>query len=71
MDKLLLCPFCGSEPRYVRRKYTDSQHAVGCSSDECIIWLPKDVKLRQLHNYAGVYVIYDDMKEAWNTRIKP
>lgn len=69
MKKLKPCPFCRNKPRYRKRKRYKTKHGVGCSDIDCIIWLPKDVKLRNLHHYVSVYVKYKDMEKAWNTRM--
>lgn len=68
-NELKPCPFCGGEPRYINRKCNVAAHAVGCSNNLCIIWLPEDAKLRELNYYASCYVKKEDMIEAWNRRI--
>lgn len=70
MDDLLNCPFCGHEPRYMKRKKYRAGHGVGCSNLDCILWLPADVRMSKLHHYISVYVNYDDMASAWNLRYK-
>jgi hypothetical protein len=68
MKGLKPCPFCGSEPRYIERKSGFGRHGIGCSNMECIIWLPDDVRLRELHNYCIAYVEKSCMVKAWNRR---
>lgn len=68
IPELLPCPFCGSEPRFVERKHGFGRYAVGCSNIDCIIFLPENVKKRELHNYASCYAKIEYMVEAWNRR---
>jgi len=65
---LLPCPFCGSSARFIERKCDKTKYGVGCSNDGCIIYLPEDVKLRELHNYVWVYADKQDMINGWNRR---
>lgn len=68
--KLLPCPFCGSEPRFIERKCDEAKYGVGCSNIECIIFLPHDVKKRELHNYVWCYVHKDQLVKQWNCRYR-
>lgn len=70
MKKLLLCPFCGSEPRLIERKCSNMKYGIGCSNTDCIIFLPEDVRKRELHNYVWCYVDKKELIKAWNNRIK-
>ncbi len=63
------CPFCGKPARRkVRSRRHQSRFGTGCSNNECIIWLPDDVTLSDLHCYVSVYVKESDADEAWNAR---
>jgi len=62
------CPFCGSDPRLIERKCDKTRYAVGCSNPECIIWLPPDVRKRELHHYTWCFVHLDDLVMRWNRR---
>ena len=66
--KLLPCPFCGSEPRFIERKCDEAKYGVGCSNIECILFLPPDVRKRELHNYVTCYVDKSVLIKAWNRR---
>ena len=66
--RLLPCPFCGAKARFIERKCDQTKYGVGCSNIECILFLPPDVRKRELHNYVTCYVDRDTMIEAWNRR---
>jgi hypothetical protein len=68
--KLLPCPFCGAEPLMIERKCDRTKFGVGCSNIECILYLPPDVRKRELHNHVRCYVDKDKMVTAWNRRAK-
>ena len=55
MIKLKNCPFCGKKPKVWIRKCSDAKYAIGCTNPLCFLWIPKDVRLRELHNYATCY----------------
>jgi hypothetical protein len=62
------CPFCGSAPQIIERKCCSTKYAIGCSNIECAIFLPPDVKKRELHNYTWCYFDKDEMIKRWNRR---
>jgi hypothetical protein len=69
--KLKKCPFCGSPARYVERKSYKVRHGVGCSNEDCIIYLPKDAYKSELHNYVWVFRDLSEMTRKWNRRAFP
>ena len=68
MDNVLPCPFCGSKPFMVERKCDKTKYGIGCSNIECILFLPLDVRKRELHNYVTCYVHKDELIKCWNRR---
>ena len=68
MKKLNPCPFCGGKARLISRKKWTCKHNIGCSEIGCILHLPNDVKLSELHNYGWTYRLKKDAVEAWNKR---
>lgn len=67
-DELKQCPFCGSDAIMIERKCHKARYAIGCSNIACIVWLPKDARKRELHNYASCYVDKECAIKAWNRR---
>ena len=68
--KIKPCPFCGSAPRVIERKCSPAHFGIGCTNIECIIFLPDDVKKRELHNYVWCWADKNEMIEKWNRRMK-
>lgn len=68
MKKLEPCPYCGGEPRLWVRKCSKLKYAVGCDDPLCFNWIPKNVRLRELHNYAICFAKMSDLIETWNMR---
>jgi len=68
MNKIKPCPFCGGKPRLWERKRGLCKYTIGCDNETCFVWIPKDVRLRELHNYATCYRIKQDAIDAWNKR---
>ena len=66
--KLKPCPFCGGKARLWTRKCDKAGYTIGCNNIECFLWIPDDVKLRNLHYYAPCYVYKEDLIKAWNFR---
>ena len=66
--KILPCPFCGEKPRLWERKCDTAKYTIGCDNIMCFLWIPINVKLRELHNYASCYVHLEDLIDAWNRR---
>ena len=73
MREILPCPFCGSKPFLVERKCEKykTNYGIGCSNIDCILFLPPDVRKRELHNYVMCYVHKHRMLDAWNRRVLP
>ena len=66
--KLKLCPFCGEKARIIKRKCDLSKYAIGCNTTGCHCWIPEDVRLRELHNYAPCWVKLKDAINSWDIR---
>ena len=67
-EDLKPCPFCGSPARFKERKCDIAKYAIGCSDSLCIIWLPNNVRKRELHTYATCWAEKEDAINAWNRR---
>lgn len=67
-NKLKPCPFCGGKAHLWKRKCSKTKYTIGCDNIDCILWIPKDVSLRILHNYGMCYVNIKDLFSAWNKR---
>jgi hypothetical protein len=70
MEKLKVCPFCGTEPVLKERKRGQGKYAIGCPNISCFLYLPDDVKKSELHNYTWCYAKLENLITAWNTRVK-
>ena len=68
--KIKPCPFCGEQPKLWERKGNKGNYTLGCNDINCFLWIPEDVRLRELHNYAPCYYEKKELIEAWNKRYK-
>ena len=68
MTELKNCPFCGQKPRIWERKRGVCNFTVGCDTPTCFVWIPDDVRLSELPNYATCYRTKEMAIDAWNTR---
>jgi len=66
--KIKTCPFCGGKARLWIRKCDKTKYTIGCDNVTCFLWIPEDVRLRELHNYAPCYVEKKQLIEDWNKR---
>lgn len=60
MDKLLPCPFCGSEDVSINEAYWDchgARYEASCNNPQCAV-----------HPYSDLYDTEAEAAEAWNTR---
>ncbi len=66
--KLKPCPFCGEKVKLWERKCFKAKYTIGCNNNNCFLWIPDDVHLRELHNYAVCYVDKKHLINDWNKR---
>ncbi len=62
------CPFCGSSGKLWTRKCSSAKYAIGCTNIRCREFIPEDVHLRKLHNYAMCYTKLEQCMAEWNRR---
>lgn len=66
--KIKNCPFCDDKSHLWVRKCSWAKFTIGCDNPLCFLFIPEDVKLRELHNYAPCYRFKKDAIKAWDTR---
>jgi hypothetical protein len=64
------CPFCGGEAKLWHRRRQETKYTIGCMNSDCFVWIPTDVYLSELHNYAPCFRYLSDAVNSWNTRAK-
>lgn len=62
------CPFGGGKAKLWHRRRQQTKYAVGCMKDDCYAWVPADVRLSALHNYAPCFRYLTDAVNSWNIR---
>ena len=67
--KIKPCPLCGRKVKLWVRKCALTKYTIGCTNELCFLWIPKDVELKQLHNYGTCYVSKKLLIESWNRRV--
>jgi hypothetical protein len=64
------CPFCGGEAKLWHRRRQETKYTIGCLNSDCFVWIPADVHLSKLHNYAPCFRYLADAVNSWNTRVE-
>lgn len=64
-----LCPLCGGEVKLWERKCDKAKYTIGCNNIECFLYIPPDVRLRELHTYGTCFCDKKELLKTWNTRV--